>query len=66
MDNIIGVDILQSYNDTANEELDYMFRKGAMPASMIAQIATRHEVHYKIEIISVLESVDHINKERMA
>ena len=60
MKNFHFVDILNSDNDTSNQELRLFLCKFLYSANMIPEITTCQEIHDKIKIVSVIEGEMHV------
>jgi hypothetical protein len=63
MNNVVPVQILQTEQYAADEELDYILRKPVAPAQLKPQIPAGHVIHYKVKVEPILKSVDHIDDE---
>ena len=65
MDDAILVEVVQTQKDAANKEFNDVLREFVISADLVAKITAGHQIHDEIEVFSVLESVYHIDQERM-
>lgn len=63
MDDIVLVQVLQTEDDAADEELDDVFGELFVTADLKPEISARHIVHDEIQVEPVLESEDHVDDE---
>ena len=55
--------VLQAQDDAADEKLDNVFRKGTKLADLIAKVSSGHKIHDQVQVIPILERIDHIDQE---
>ena len=61
MDDIVRVHIIQPGNNAADEKFDDVLRKCSIFAYLVPQVSPWHEVHDEVEILAVLESINHVD-----
>lgn len=61
MNNFAGMEILQTDNDTRNKKDRILLTEDAVIAKMIAKVPSITIVHNKIEILSILEAIGHVD-----
>jgi hypothetical protein len=57
MDDPILMNLLQSQNGTAYNELRLTFREPFLLVQMLPQIASIHQIHHDVQIVSILKSL---------
>jgi hypothetical protein len=65
VDYVVLVEILQTEDDAAYEELYDLLWKFLVLSYLKSKIATGHIVHNKVEVGPILEGVDHIDEKGM-
>ena len=61
MDNAVVMDVFEALDDAGCEEFGLVLCKTPVSADMITEVASRLEVHDQIEVVSVLESGEHVD-----
>ena len=65
MDDVVKMEILQSYQDTGNKELGLIFPKPASAAHVIPEVASNEKVHNQVQVLSILKGICHVDDERV-
>ena len=60
-----GMQILQSQNDRGDHEFSLALSEPGHLGEMIPQITSFHEMHEQVEVVFVLEGVEHVDDEPM-
>ncbi len=59
----IGVEVLESDDDADSKKPDYLLFEELVLTDMVTEVSSRHEVHNKVEVFSILKGKHHIHKE---
>lgn len=65
VDDVVGVNVLQSDGQTSNNELGLVFVELDALANVVAQVAAHHEVADQVDVFLVLEGVHDVHDEGM-
>jgi len=55
--------VLQAQDHACNEEFGLFFSETAVSTDVIAEVSTRHQVNYQVQVVAVFERVVHVHKE---
>lgn len=65
MQYVVGMKILEASDDAAYEELYHVLREGTVLSGVIPEVTSRHQIHDQVQVVPILERVDHVHKEGM-
>ena len=65
VNDIVQMQELKAVHNGCNEELCLLFGKPSSTAHVISQVASCQQVHHQVQSFSILESIIHIDNERM-
>lgn len=61
MDYIIWVHVIESGDDAADKKFYNVLGKRSIPSNLISQISPWHQIHNQVQIVPVLERINHVN-----
>jgi hypothetical protein len=60
-----GVQIVKRHEDGGDHELGFSLREDCQLGEVISEVSAFHEVHEDVEVVVVLEGVEHVHNELM-
>jgi DNA transposition AAA+ family ATPase len=60
-----GVQKLQAEDNTSNKKSRFLLTEDAVITQMIPKISAIAIIHHKVEMLTILKGIDHINQKRM-
>jgi hypothetical protein len=65
MENFVGVQVMETCEDTGCKEAGLWLSEFMFFADVVAKVTSRHEIHDKVQMLSVLEGLLHIDNKWM-